>query len=101
MYVRGKRFVAKITINQKKYTLGTFTTSKEAALAYDCAVRENLLAKSKLNYPNGLPKDDADYEELTNKRKRRLSSANTTGFRGVCKRGRRYGASVMIDRKQQ
>ena len=59
------KFRAQITIDRKVKHLGTFDNPKEAALAYDQAVRHYKLSFSKLNYPNGLPSDDASYGKLT------------------------------------
>jgi hypothetical protein len=61
---RKKRYTAKIGIEKKRIALGTYDTQKEAKLAYDAAVLSNNLSKDRLNYPNGLPKDDPDYERL-------------------------------------
>ena len=99
---RGKRFKAQIEFDGKKKYLGTFETAKEAALAFDRAVTQHKLSSSKLNYPDGLPIDDEDYDELMNpKKKRRLRSTNTSGYTGVCKRGKRFEARVRIDGKQK
>jgi hypothetical protein len=54
--------------------------------------------------PDGLPIDDEDYDDLMNpkknpKKKRKLSAANTTGYRGVYKSGKRFQAQIRIDRK--
>jgi hypothetical protein len=62
-------------------------TPKEAALAYDRAVIQHKLSSSKLKYPDGLPIDDEDYDELMNpKKKRRIQSNNTTVGIPVCTR---------------
>ena len=75
--------------------LGSYGTAKEAALAYDRAVVQHKLPRSKLNYPDGLPIDDEDYEELMNpKKKRRVGSTNTTGYNGVSKAGKRFKAAL-------
>jgi hypothetical protein len=96
----GKRFRAEITIDRKKKCLGTYATAKEAALAYDRAVVQHKLSSSKLNYPDGLPIDDEDYEELMNpKKKKRLKSHNTSGYTGVSKNGKRFQAKIYFDRE--
>ena len=59
--------------------------------------------KSSLNYPNGFPIDDEDYEKVMNPEKRRkLSSTNTTGYTGVyTARGNRFRAQIKINRKDK
>ena len=100
VYKKGERFYARIQIDRKKKSLGTYATPKEAALAFDRAVVQHKLPSSRLNYPDGLPIDDEDYDELMNpKKKRKLSSANTTGYHGVYKIGERFRAAISIDRK--
>ena len=100
VYKIGKRFMARISIDRKRRSLGTYDTAKEAALAYDRAVVHHKLSSSKLNYPDGLPLDDEDYEALMNpKKKRRLSSANTVGYRGVTKNGKRFAAKIGVESK--
>ena len=63
---RGKRFVAQIYIGGKMKHLGTFDTTKEAALAYDRAVIQHKLSSSRLNFPNDYTtssEDDGNSEE--------------------------------------
>ena len=43
VYKNGKKFVAKITVDYKSITIGTFNTDIEAAKAYDKYVTDNLL----------------------------------------------------------
>jgi len=61
-----KKFKATITVDRKINNLGIFETPKEAALAYDRAVTHHKLPAKKLNFPNGLPIDDDDYDALMN-----------------------------------
>ena len=49
------RFFAKIYINRKGKTVGTFDTVIQAALAYDQAAIKAGKKKSTLNFPDGLP----------------------------------------------
>jgi hypothetical protein len=103
VYKIGERFRAQIGVDggKQKY-LGTYDTPKEAALAYDRAVVQHKLPSSRLNYPDGLPIDDEDYDEIMNpKKKRRLRSTNTTGYHGVCKVGKRFRAMIRIDGKKK
>ena len=100
VYKRGKRFRAQFRakVGQNTY-FGTYDTAKEAALAYDKAVTKQKLSTARLNFPNGLPVDDEDYEALMNppKKKRKLHAKNTTGFRGVYKIGLRFRAAIYFD----
>ena len=99
VYKIGKKFVAKISLDGKLKYLGRYDTPIEAALAFDRAVIQHKLSSSRLNYPDGLPIDDEDYDELMNpKKKRRLQSNNTTGYTGaVVKTGKRFRASISIN----
>ena len=72
-----ERFEARIRINKKKTSLGTYDTPKEAAVAYDRAVIKYNLPKVKSNWPDGYPKISPK------KKKRTLHSTNTTGYIGV------------------
>jgi hypothetical protein len=96
----GRFYIAQMYLKGKVTGLGAYDTSKEAALAYDRAIVHHKLSSSKLNYPDGLPLDDEDYEALMNpKKKRRLSSANTVGYRGVTKNGKRFAAKIGVESK--
>jgi hypothetical protein len=98
----GKRFKAQINIDRKTKYIGTYDTPKEAALAFDRAVVQHKHTSSKLNYPDGLPSDDEDYDEIMDpKKKRKLKSNNTTGYRGVSKRKERFYAQIRIDGKMK
>jgi len=98
----GKSFRAQIRIDRKQKSLGGYDTAKEAALAFDRAVVQHKQPSSKLNYPDGLPIDDEDYDEIMDpKKKRNLKSNNTTGYRGVSKRKERFYAQIRIDGKMK
>ena len=62
----GKRFMSSIFVGRKLKYLGTYDNAKEAALAFDHAATQQKLPSSKLNYPNGLPIDDEDYDKIMN-----------------------------------
>jgi hypothetical protein len=97
----GNNYMSQIRVEGKKNYLGTFDTPKEAALAFDRAIVHHKLSSSKLNYPDGLPLDDEDYEALMNPtKKRRLSSGNTMGYRGVTRNGKRFAAKIGVKRKK-
>ena len=90
----GNKFRAIIRIDGKNYYHGTFDTPKEAAQAYDRAAIQAGRPTSKLNFLDQVPKN---YKP----KKKKLSSDNTTGFRGVYKRGNRFVAQIRIGGKQQ
>jgi len=89
-----KRFRAQIYIDGKKHFPGTFDTPKEAAQAYDRAAIQAGRPTSKLNFLDQVPKD---YKP----KKKELASNNTTGYRGVCKKGNRFDARITIGGKLQ
>ena len=91
---RGNRYRAQIFIDGKLHSPGTFDTPKEAAQAYDRAAIQAGRPTSKLNFLDQVPKN---YKP----EKKKLASDNTTGFRGVYKRGNRFEAKITIGGKQQ
>ena len=98
----GTGFKARIRIDHKTIYIGTYDTPKEAALAYDRAVIERKRPSSRLNFPNGLPSDDDDYENMKNpKKKRRLAANNTTGYTGVRKKKSRFQAVIYFNKKKK
>ena len=88
------RFQARITIDGKYQSVGMFDTPKEAAQAYDRAAIQAGRPTSKLNFLDQVPKN---YKP----KKKKLKSTNTTGFRGVSKKGGRFQARIRIGDKQQ
>jgi hypothetical protein len=100
VYVVGRRFKAEITVNSKRKSLGRYDTAKEAALAFDAAVHKFKLEPYRLNYPNGLPTDDPDYDEFMNpEKKQRLQANNTSGYRGVYKMKKKYQSKINVHNK--
>ena len=88
------RFQAKIFIDGKLQNIGTFDTAKKAARAYDRATMQAGRPPTKLNFQDKVP---MDYKA----KKKKLSSTNTIGYRGVSKKGNRFQAGIKIDGRQQ
>ena len=87
----GDRYRAQIRIDGKVQNCGTFDTRKEVAQAYDRAAIQAGHPVHKLNFPDSAP---MGYEPKVKK----LSSANTIGYRGVYKNGKnRFKAQIRID----
>ena len=91
---RGKRYRAKIRIDGKMQALGTFDTPKEAAQAHDCAHIQAGHPTSKLNFLDQVPKNHKP-------KNNGLHSTNTTGYRGVSKKGNRFQGKIRISGTQQ
>jgi hypothetical protein len=95
----GKKFQAKITIDRKPKHLGTYDTAKAAGLAYDRAVVQHKQPTFALNFPDGLPIDDEDYEELKNPKRKSSSwngKRNITGYTGVSKNKKWFKAQMRV-----
>ena len=91
---KSGRFQARIIIDGKEQYLGIFDTAKKAAQAYDRAAIQAGRPTSKLNFLDQVPKN---YKP----KKKKLSSGNTTGFRGVRKKRDRFQARITIGGKLQ
>ena len=89
----GNRFQARIRIEGKRKTLGTFDTPKEAAEAYDYAAIQTGHPTSNLNFLDQVPKN---YKP----KKKKLQSHNTIGYRGVYKTRNRFQASIYFGGKE-
>ena len=90
----GKRFKARLKIDGKMQGFGTFDTPKEAAQAYDCAAIQAGHPTSKLNFLDQVPKNHKP-------KNNGLHSTNTTGYRGVSKKGNRFQGKIRISGTQQ
>ena len=83
MSKKGNRFKARIKIGGIQYYIGSFGTTKEAAIAYDVAATHAKRPRSDLNFPE---MDHAN-EEIVPKRKKKklMKCTNKTSFNGVAK----------------
>ena len=59
----GKKFTAQISINGTTVGLGTFTTAKHAARAYDQAILKHNKSTISLNFPQQTTNDDIEIKE--------------------------------------
>lgn len=71
-----------------------FDTAKEAAVAYDLAALKAGRPRSSFKFPGRVPK-------IYKPKKKKLTSRNTIGFRGVFKRGNRFMVQIQINGKKQ
>ena len=78
----------------KKKHLGLFNTRKQAAVAYDHAVHKHRLQTSSLNFPT--MKHDLNKEP----KGRKKYKVGITGYRGVSKKRKRFGAEITVDGEQ-
>jgi hypothetical protein len=93
---KGKKYRADITIVGKITYIGTYDTAKEAAIAFDRAVLKVNKSTSLLNFPDMVHNLDVEPK----RKKLKPLSTNTTGYRGVCKRGKRFQANIYMNNKQ-
>ena len=95
---KGNRFEAQISIDGNAQYLGSFGTTKEAAIAYDLAAIQAKRPKSDLNFPDMIHVK----KEIPRINKRKLvTCTNTTGFNGVSKAGKKFRAMIQINGKQK
>jgi len=83
-----KNFQAQIKIDATLTYIGTYTTSKDAAIAYDRAVIKLNLSSTLLNFPDMI--HDLNVEPIRKRRK-----VSSTGFKGVVKRANGNFATVI------
>ena len=89
---KSGKYKAQLKIDGKMHYPGRFDTAKEAAQAYDYAVIQAGRPTSKLNFLDQVPKN---YKPKMKK----LSSGNTTGYRGVIKRENMFQSRIYVDSK--
>jgi len=76
VHKEGKKFRASSAISGKSTHIGTFDTSKEAAIAYDRCVLKANKSTSLLNFPDMVHNLDVEP-------KRKKHNLSSTGYRGV------------------
>jgi hypothetical protein len=81
----GKKYRARIRVNNKIQNLGTYDTAHEAACHYDQAAIQAGRTLSKLNFPERAPKGYHPQQKLCH--------LNTSGYRGVAQ-DKRKGESI-------
>ena len=87
------KYTARITIDGKyKYLGSSYNTAKQAAKAYDKEAIKLQRPFFKLNYPKKAPVSYTPMQQA-------LYAHNTAGYRGVCKRGKRYRTRIKIGGK--
>ena len=89
---RGDKFQAKIWIDGKNKSIGSYETAKQAAKAYDKKAIKLRKPLSKLNFPKKAPVGYTPIQQS-------LHSNNTVGYRGVYKNGKNFRAMIRIDGK--
>jgi hypothetical protein len=95
---QGNRFKATIQIDGRHQFIGSFGTTKEAAIAFDLAAIQAKRPKSDLNFPDMIHVK----KEIPRIKKRKLMKCtNTTGFNGVSKKGKKFVAKITIDGKKK
>jgi hypothetical protein len=98
VYKNGNRFQAMIRIGGSNQFIGSFGTTKEAAIAFDLAAIQAKRPKSDLNFPDMIHVK----KEISRIKKRKLVDCrNTTGFNGVSKKGKKFVAQITINGKQK
>ena len=93
VYLRGEKYEAQIYDGKQK-GLGTYDTAKQAAKAYDAAAIELGRSLSKLNFPKKVPPGYTPKQD-------KLSSNNTSGYRGVATTSSGYQATICIKGKNK
>ena len=95
--VLGKKFVAQITIGGKHTRIGSYDTAKEAAIVFDRAVLKANKSTTLLNFPDMVHNLDVEQKRT----KQKVYSNNTSGYKGVSKRGNKFRAIIRIGGKKK
>jgi len=96
VYKNGMNFRAYTDIAGKRTYHGTYDTAKEAAIACDRAVLKAKQFTTLLNFPDMVHNLDV---ELIRK-KQKVASNNTIGYKGIIKRGTKFMARISVDGKR-
>ena len=91
---KGKNsFIVQIWIGDKNHYIGTFDTSKEAAIAYDFAALQAKRPTSDLNFPDMIHVK----KKISKKTYRKImKSSQESSNTGVCKDGNKFKAQIQI-----
>jgi hypothetical protein len=89
-----KKFQVNFTLGGKQTYIGTYDTTKEAAIAYDRAVLTANKSTSLLNFPDMVHNLDVEPKRKEYKR-------SSTGFRGVTERANGKFVAKIYDGKQK
>ena len=64
VYKNHNRFIAKIYIDGRLHSVGTFDTAKQAARAYDLAAIQAKRPKSDLNFPDTIDTSKKKFQKI-------------------------------------
>ena len=97
VYKVGKKFQSSIYIAGKKTNLGTYETAKQAAVAYDWVLLKANQSTTLLNFPDMVHNLDVEPK----RKKQKVRSNNTTGYKGVSTYGKhgKFRATILITGK--
>ena len=95
VYKSVKNFRSSIYIDGKNIYSSSYDTTKEAAIAYDRAVLKANQSTSLLNFPEMVHNLDVEPK----RKKQKVASNNSTGYKGVYKSGEKFTAMATINGK--
>lgn len=93
---RSKKWISNITVNKKRYYLGSFDDEDEAAMVYNKAAIE-LIGES--SYLNEIGKDNSSESPAKFEKVRQQRYRSAVGFKGVYKNYNKYEARIIINSK--